>query len=178
MKVSSMVLSAGFAPTLQERCLTCHSQGPGRPARPKRKRRQCNKHKYEHEEISLVDDSSADTDLTSEVLARSALPSHIHAVTDGLEAIALLRRVEKYSNALLLDFVILDLSLRNRGVRAVEAEIKADPVRRKILSTSKARQDIVRSYELSKPGNLQDFSSAVTSVGEFLIPFGAFAARG
>ena len=57
------------------------------------------------------------------------------------------------------------------------AEIKADPVLRKIpiaiFSTSKARQDIIRSYDLgancyvSKPGNLQDFISAVTSLGEF-----------
>jgi two-component system, chemotaxis family, response regulator Rcp1 len=136
---------------------------------PKRERRQSNKHKHEHEEIVLVDDSSADTDLTSEVLACSGLPSHIHVVTDGLEAIALLRE-GKYSNALLLDFAILDLRLR-KGGRAVGAEIKADPVLRKIpiaiFSTSKARQDVVRSYELSKPCNLRDFISAVTSIGEF-----------
>ena len=42
-----------------------------------------------------------------------------------------------------------------------------------IFSTSDAKQDILRSYELgancyvSKPGNLRDFVSAVTSIGEF-----------
>jgi chemotaxis family two-component system response regulator Rcp1 len=128
-------------------------------------------------EILLVDDNPADTDLTAEVLARSGWPSHIHAVTDGLEAIAFLRQEGKYSKAILPDFVILDLNLPKKDGRSVLAEIKADTVLGKIpiaiFSTSKAREDIVRSYELgancyvSKPGNLQDFISAVTSIGEF-----------
>ena len=37
-------------------------------------------------EVLLVDDNPADTDLTSEVLARNTCPSHIHSVTDGAEA--------------------------------------------------------------------------------------------
>jgi len=63
----------------------------------------------------------------------------------------------------------------------VLAEVKADPLLRRIpiavFSTSEARQDILRSYELgancyvSKPGNLQDFISAVTSIGEFWFGF-------
>ena len=128
-------------------------------------------------EILLVDDNPADTDLTGEVLARNGCPSHIHAVVDGVEAIAFLRREGKYANALLPHFVILDLSLPKKDGRAVLAEVKADPVLREIpiviFSTSEARQDIVRSYELgancyvSKPGNLPDFISAVTSIGEF-----------
>jgi len=124
-----------------------------------------------------VDDNPADTDLTAEVLARSGCPSHIHAVTDGVQAIAFLRREGKYAHATVPDIVILDLSLPGKDGRAVLAEVKADPVLRKIpiaiFSTSEARQDIVRSYELgancyvSKPGNLRDFISAVTSIGEF-----------
>jgi two-component system, chemotaxis family, response regulator Rcp1 len=128
-------------------------------------------------EVLLVDDNPADTDLTSEVLARNGCPSHIHSVINGVEAIAFLRREGKYANALLPDFVILDLNLPKKDGRAVLAEVKADPVLRKIpiaiFSTSEARQDIVRSYELgancyvSKPGNLRDFISAVTAIGEF-----------
>ena len=132
-------------------------------------------------EILLADDNPADTDLTGEVLSRSGHPSHIQAVTDGVEAIEFLRREGKYANALRPDFVILDLNLPKKDGRAVLAEVKADPVLRKIpiaiFSTSEARQDIVRSYELgancyvSKPGNLQDFISAVTSIGEFWFGF-------
>ncbi len=128
-------------------------------------------------EVLLVDDNPADTDLTTEVLARSGCPSHIHAVTDGVQAIAFLRREGKYAHAIVPDIVILDLSLPGKDGRAVLAEVKADPVLRKIpiaiFSTSEARQDIMRSYELgancyvSKPGNLRDFISAVTSIGEF-----------
>jgi chemotaxis family two-component system response regulator Rcp1 len=128
-------------------------------------------------EILLVDDNPADTDLTSEVLMRNGCSTHIHAVVDGVEGIAFLRREGKYANVLLPDFVILDLNLPKKDGRAVLAEVKADPVLRKIpiviFSTSEARQDIERSYELgancyvSKPGNLQGFISAVTSIGEF-----------
>jgi two-component system, chemotaxis family, response regulator Rcp1 len=136
-------------------------------------------------EILLVDDNPADTDLTSEVLSRNGCPSHIHAVVNGADAIALLRREGKYANAIFPDFMILDLNLPKKDGRAVLAEVKADPVLRKIpiaiFSTSEARQDIVRSYELgancyvSKPGNLRDFISAVTSIGEFW--FGTSTAR-
>jgi CheY-like chemotaxis protein len=125
----------------------------------------------------LVDDNPADTDLTIEVLAHNRCPSHIHAVADGVEAIAFLRREGKHANALLPDFVILDLDMPKKDGRAVLAEVKADPVLRKIpiaiFSTSEVRQDIVRCYELgancyvSKPGNLQGFISAMTSIGEF-----------
>jgi len=128
-------------------------------------------------EVLLVDDNPADSDLTSEVLARNGCPSHIHAVIDGVEAIAFLRREGKYAHEIIPDFVILDLNLPRNDGRAVLSDVKADPVLMKIpiaiFSTSEARQDIVRSYELgancyvSKPGNLRDFISAVTSIGEF-----------
>jgi chemotaxis family two-component system response regulator Rcp1 len=128
-------------------------------------------------EVLLVDDNPADTDLTSDVLGRNGCPTHIHSVINGVEAIAFLRREGKYGHAVRPDFVILDLSLPGKDGRAVLAEVKADPLLRKIpiaiFSTSEARQDIQRSYELGancyvrKPGNLGDFISAVTSIGEF-----------
>jgi chemotaxis family two-component system response regulator Rcp1 len=128
-------------------------------------------------EVLLVDDNPADTDLTSEILTRNSCLSHIQSVTDGLEAIAFLRREGKYAGALVPDFVILDLSLPGKDGRTVLAEVKGDPILRMIpitiFSTSDAKQDILRSYELgancyvSKPGNLRDFVSAVTSIGEF-----------
>jgi two-component system response regulator len=128
-------------------------------------------------EVLLVDDNPADTDLTTAVLTRNGCPTHIHAVVNGAEAIAFLRREGKYADMLCPDFVILDLSLPGKDGRAVLAEIKGDQLLRKIpiaiFSTSEARQDIMRSYELGancyvrKPGNLRDFISAVTSIGEF-----------
>ena len=128
-------------------------------------------------EIVLVDDNPADTDLIAEVWARNGRPGNNHAITDGVEAIAFLRREQKYAHALVPDFVILDLNLPKKDGRAVLAEVKTDTFLRKIpiaiFSTSEAQQDIVRSYELgancyvSKPGNLQGFISAVTLIGDF-----------
>jgi CheY-like chemotaxis protein len=128
-------------------------------------------------EILLVDDNPADTDLIAEVWARNGRPSNIHAITDGVEAIAFLRREQKYAHALVPDFVILDLNLPKKDGRALLAEVKTDTFLRKIpiaiFSTSEAQQDITRSYELgancyvSKPGNLQGFISAVTLIGDF-----------
>jgi two-component system, chemotaxis family, response regulator Rcp1 len=128
-------------------------------------------------EILLVDDNPADLDLTREVLAHNGYPIHIHAVVNGVEAISFLRREGKYANTQLPDFMILDLRLPKKDGRAVLAEVKADPVLRKmpiaIFSTSQVREDIMHSYELGancyvrKPGNLTDFVAAVTSIGEF-----------
>jgi CheY-like chemotaxis protein len=128
-------------------------------------------------EILLVDDNPADSQLTAEVLASNSSPSHIQSVTGGVQAIAFLRREGAYANAPLPDFVILDLNLPHKDGFAVLAEVKADPVLRKIpiaiFSTSQAQQDITSSYQLgancyvSKPGNLGEFVSAVTLIGEF-----------
>jgi CheY-like chemotaxis protein len=128
-------------------------------------------------EVLLVDDNPADTDLTSEVLSRNAHPSHIHSVMNGVEAMAFVRHEGQYANALIPDFVLLDLNLPRKDGRAVLSDLKGDPLLRSIpitiFSSSVAQQDIVRSYELgancyvSKPGNLTDFISAVTSIGEF-----------
>jgi two-component system, chemotaxis family, response regulator Rcp1 len=128
-------------------------------------------------EVLLVDDNPADTDLTSEILAKHRPPCRVHAVSSGIEAVAFLRRQGKYANEVIPDFVILDLSLPGKDGRAVLAEVKADPVLRKIpiavFSTSEAPRDIMGSYDLgancyvSKPGNLRDFISAVTAISEF-----------
>jgi two-component system, chemotaxis family, response regulator Rcp1 len=128
-------------------------------------------------EVLLVDDNPADADLTREVLARNCCPIHIHTVSDGAEAMEFLRRKGKYANVVRPDFVILDLSLPAKDGRVVLAEAKADLLLRNIpiaiFSTSEAPQDIASSYELGancyirKPGNLQDYVSAVKSIADF-----------
>lgn len=128
-------------------------------------------------EVLLVDDNPADIDLTSDVLSRCKWPHQISSVTDGAEAIAFLHRRGKYADARTPDLVILDLNLPRKDGRQVLAEVKAHPQLKKtpivIFSTSKAGSDIGRSMELgansyvSKPGNLQDFISTVTSIGNY-----------
>jgi len=132
-------------------------------------------------EVLLVDDNPADSDLVGEVLSRNGCPSHIQAVANGAEAMAFFHREGKYAEAHRPNFVLLDLNLPGKDGRAVLAEVKADPILRlipiTIFSTSEAQQDIVHSYELgancyvTKPGNLHDFISAVSSIGEFWFGF-------
>ena len=132
-------------------------------------------------EVLVVDDNPADSDLVAEILSRNGCASHIQAVPNGAEALAFFHRQGKYANAPRPDFVVLDLNLPGKDGRAVLGEIKNDPLLRKIpiaiFSTSEARQDIVGSYELgancyvTKPGNLQDYISAVASIGEFWFGF-------
>jgi two-component system, chemotaxis family, response regulator Rcp1 len=139
-------------------------------------------------EVLLVDDNPADSDLTTEVLTRNGCRVHVQSVTDGVEAVAFLHREGKYDNVRLPDLVILDLNLPRKDGRDVLSEVKSDPILRTtpivIFSTSQARHDIVRCYELgangyiNKPGNLQGFIAAVTSIRDFWLIFACLPRKG
>ncbi|MGP0097331.1 MAG: response regulator [Terriglobales bacterium] len=128
-------------------------------------------------QVLLVDDNPADVGLAREALAGGRHQSCISNVVDGEEAIAYLRRRGRYAEAARPDLVILDLNLPRKDGRAVLAEVKGDtnlqtiPV--VVFSTSRARLDIARSYELgancyvSKPVNLAAYLLALQSVEEF-----------
>ncbi len=138
--------------------------------------------------LLLVDDNPADVGLTREALAKSPHHSKIESVEDGAEALAFLGRRGKYENAVRPDLVILDLSLPKRDGLAVLAAIRAGPELRRIpvviFSTSQLSKDIMRSYELgancyvSKPGNLNDFFSAVREIEEFWCELASLPPRG
>jgi chemotaxis family two-component system response regulator Rcp1 len=128
-------------------------------------------------ELLVVDDNPADVVLVAEALAESKHHSQIKSVADGAEAMAFLTHREKYANAGRPDLVILDLNLPKKDGLAVLAEMKAAPELRRIpvviFSTSELRKDVVRSYEMGancyvkKPGNLDDFFTAVKAIEEF-----------
>ncbi|MDP9160112.1 MAG: response regulator [Acidobacteriota bacterium] len=128
-------------------------------------------------QVLLVDDNPADSDLTSDVIRRCYSAVRISVAADGTEAMAFLRREGKYAEVPVAELVLLDLNLPGKDGRAVLAELKADPLLNKtpviIFSTSRDRKDILNSYSLgansyvTKPGNLPDFISAVTSIGNF-----------
>ncbi len=139
-------------------------------------------------DVLVVDDNPADVALVCEALAGSKHRSKISSVADGAEALAFLNRRDKYVNAVRPDLVILDLNLPKRDGLAVLAAMKAGPDLRRIpvviFSTSLLRKDIVRSYEMgancyvSKPGNLNDFFSAIKSIEEFWFGFVNLPPRG
>src|SRR5205823_9675998 len=128
-------------------------------------------------EILLVEDSPSDVDLTREALDDTKVHNNLSVVGDGVEALAFLRREGQYASAPHPDLILLDLNLPKKGGREVLAEIKSDPVLRRIpvvvLTTSEAEQDIVESYNLhancyvKKPVDLDAFIQVVRSIDNF-----------
>lgn len=128
-------------------------------------------------EVLLVEDSPGDVRLTKEAFREANESIHLHVATDGVEAMAFLRREGIHANAPRPDIVLLDLNLPKMDGREVLAHIKEDnnlktiPI--VILTTSIAEADIVKSYQLSancylnKPVQLQDFESLVKSINDF-----------
>lgn len=128
-------------------------------------------------EILLVEDNPGDVRLTTEALNEAKVRNRLTVVEDGVEALAYLRREGHYADAAVPDVILLDLNLPKKNGHEVLAEIKADPVLKRIpvvvLTTSKADEDIVRSYNLhancyiSKPVDLEQFLIVVQSIEDF-----------
>ena len=129
-------------------------------------------------EILLVEDNDGDIRLTKEALREGGRLAHnVSVVRDGVEALAFLRGDASYSDAVRPDIILLDLNLPRKNGKEVLAEIKQDDQLKSIpvivLTTSKAEQDIVESYNLyancyvTKPLNLDQFFEAVKSIEDF-----------
>ena len=128
-------------------------------------------------EILLVEDNPGDVRLTVEILKETKVRNTLTVAADGVEAMDLLRRKGRYTHAVRPDLILLDLNLPKKDGRQVLAEIKADPVLRSIpvviLTTSKAEEDIVKSYNLyancyvTKPVDLEQFVKVVKSIEGF-----------
>jgi len=128
-------------------------------------------------EILLVEDNPGDVRLTREALKEGKVRNNLHVVEDGVEAMAFLRRADRYADTVRPDMVLLDLNLPRKGGREVLAEIKTDedlmriPV--VILTTSKAEEDILRSYNshancyITKPVDLDQFIKVVQATENF-----------
>jgi chemotaxis family two-component system response regulator Rcp1 len=128
-------------------------------------------------EILLVEDNIADIRLTREVLKDSKVRNNLHSVMDGVEALGFLNQDGKYENVPRPDLILLDLNLPKKDGREVLEEIKNDSNLKRIpvviLTTSKAEQDILKSYNLhancyiTKPVDLDQFIIVVKSIEEF-----------
>ncbi len=128
-------------------------------------------------QVLLVDDSPGDVRLTREAFRDADSSVVLSVATDGVEAMAFLRREGAYVAAPRPDFILLDLNLPRMDGREVLAQIKKDDGLRTIptviLTTSDSDTDIVRSYELNanaylrKPVTLEAFESLVRSINDF-----------
>ena len=128
-------------------------------------------------EILLVEDNPGDERLTREALKEGKVYNNFHWVKDGVEAMEFLRRQGRYKDAPRPDIVLLDLNLPKKDGREVLQEIKTDEDLKRIpvvvLTTSKAEEDVLRSYELhancyvTKPVDLDKFIMVVKSIDRF-----------
>ena len=128
-------------------------------------------------EILLVEDNPGDVRLTLEIFKETKMANKVTAVGDGVEAMAYLRREGKFAGAARPGLILLDLNLPRKDGREVLREIKQDADLRTIpvviLTTSRADEDILKSYNLhancyiTKPVDLNQFMKVVGSIEEF-----------
>ena len=128
-------------------------------------------------DILMVEDNPADVRLTQEAFRESNIYSNLHVVSDGVEAMAYLRREGTYAGNTMPNLIFLDLNLPRKNGQEVLAEIKSDEVFKQIpvivLTTSQADSDIQESYALHanayvvKPRDMEKFSDALRSIDRF-----------
>lgn len=130
--------------------------------------------------ILVADDDPEDCLLIRDALQESRLINDVRFVGDGEELMAYLERRGKYADALVSPrpgLILLDLNMPRKDGREALAEIKGDPRFRKtpvvILTTSKAEEDICRSYDLgvnsyiTKPVTFESLVELMRTLGRY-----------
>ena len=105
--------------------------------------------------ILVAEDDEDDRLLMQDALEENRLANDLHFVTDGVELMDYLKRRGDYSEPISEprpSLILLDLNMPRKDGREALKEIKADPDLRQIpivvLTTSKAEEDILRTYDL------------------------------
>ena len=128
--------------------------------------------------ILMADDDEDDRLLTADALKRSRLLNELRFVVDGQDLLHYLRGEGVYGadgiDAPRPGIILLDLNMPKMDGREALAKIKGDPVLRRIpivvLTTSKAEEDIVRTYDLgvnsfiSKPVTFDELAAAMQTL--------------
>jgi CheY-like chemotaxis protein len=103
----------------------------------------------------MADDDEDDRLMAKEAFTEVKLLNYFHTVENGEELLEYLYRRGKYTDPAVSPrpgLILLDLNMPKKDGRQALKEIKADPSLRSIpivvLTTSKAEEDILRSYDL------------------------------
>jgi CheY-like chemotaxis protein len=140
--------------------------------------------------ILLADDDPEDRMLAAEAFRESRLANPLDSVVDGEDLMDYLYRRGKYAHLVghpLPGLILLDLNMPRKDGREALKEIKGDPNLRRIpiivLTTSKAEEDIYRTYDLgvnsfiSKPVSFDGLVRVMTTLARYWIEFVELPAR-
>jgi two-component system, response regulator len=130
--------------------------------------------------ILLADDDADDRMMAADALEESRLANDLRFVEDGEELMDYLRRRGKYAEpdaAPRPGLILLDLNMPKKDGREALREIKAEPDLRSIpvvvLTTSKAEEDIYRTYDLgvnsfiTKPVNFESLVTVMKALSKY-----------
>jgi two-component system, response regulator len=130
-------------------------------------------------EILLVEDSSADAEMTMRTLKRRGIANHMVWVRDGVEALEYLFCEGEYAGRASGDpkLVMLDIKMpRMDGLQVLE-KLKRDPRTQRIpvvmMTSSREEFDLLASYTLGvnsyvvKPVDFDAFAGIVAQVGMY-----------
>jgi CheY-like chemotaxis protein len=134
---------------------------------------------YQHVEILLVEDSTADAEMTMRTLKRRGIANNVQWVRDGVEALDYLFCTGEHSHRSngYPKLVLLDLKMpRMDGLQVLE-RMKADAHTRTIpvvmMTSSREEGDLIASYRLGvnsfvvKPVDFGEFAETVAQVGMY-----------
>ncbi len=128
----------------------------------------------------MADDDADDREMALDAFNESRLRNELHFVEDGVQLLDYLHHRGKFAPPAIAPrpgLILLDLNMPNKDGREALAEIKADPDLRRIpiviMTTSKAEEDIARSYDLGansfvkKPVSFPSLVEALTTLGHY-----------
>jgi len=130
--------------------------------------------------ILMADDDEDDRMMTKEALDESRLANEMRFVVDGEELIDYLYRRGKFedpADSPRPGLILLDLNMPRKDGREALKEIKEDPNLRQIpivvLTTSKAEEDIYRTYDLgvnsfiTKPVSFEGLVFVISNLAQY-----------
>lgn len=138
-------------------------------------------------DVLLVEDDPGDVLMTREAFEDGKVANRLAVVSDGVSAMAYLRKEGEHADAITPDLVLLDLNLPRMDGREVLAAMKSDEKLRSIpvvvLTTSEAEEDVLRSYSLhanayvTKPVDFERFIAVVRQIDDFFVSVVRLPAR-
>jgi len=130
--------------------------------------------------ILIADDDADDRELTREAFEENHLANELRFVEDGEELLDYLNQRGKFSDPASSPWpgiILLDLNMPRKDGREALEELRRNPkfrgIRVVIMTTSKAEEDVIRSYDLSaasyitKPVTFERLVEVIRALGKY-----------